>query len=103
MVLDIRMPGIGGLDVLSRLAEQSDLPVIMLTGRQRRPVPPRLQGRRHRVPAKPVDDDVFLDAVQAAVLHVASRERLSLTQAASDRLARLSGRERDVAARIVRA
>ena len=30
--------------------------------------------------------------------HVASRERLSLTQAASDRLARLSGRERDVAA-----
>lgn len=33
--------------------------------------------------------------------HVASRERLSLTQAASDRLARLSGRERDVAARIV--
>ena len=30
--LDIRMPGIGGLDVLSRLAEQSDLPVIMLTG-----------------------------------------------------------------------
>ena len=32
VVLDIRMPGIGGLDVLSRLAEQSDLPVIMLTG-----------------------------------------------------------------------
>ena len=66
-------------------------------------MPPRAFKGGAIVPAKPVDDDVFLDAVQAAVRAVASRERLSLTQAASDRLARLSGRERDVAARIVRA
>ena len=102
VVLDIRMPGIGGLDVLSRLAEQSDLPVIMLTGHANVDLCRRAfkggaiefckTGGRRCVP----------DAVQAAVrAHVASRERLSLTQAASDRLARLSGRERDVAARIV--
>ena len=32
VVLDIRMPGISGLDVLARLADTSDLPVVMLTG-----------------------------------------------------------------------
>lgn len=103
VVLDIRMPGIGGLDVLSRLAGQSDLPVIMLTGHANVDLCRRaFKGGAIEFLQKPVDDDVFLDAVQAAVrAHVASRERLSLTQAASDRLARLSGRERDVAARIV--
>ena len=51
---------------------------------------------------KPVDDDVFLDAVQAAVrTHIASRERLAVTQAAADRLARLSAREREVLERVV--
>ncbi len=51
---------------------------------------------------KPVDDDVFLDAVQAAVrTHIASREKLAVTQAASARLDRLSGREREVLERIV--
>jgi len=33
VVLDIMMPGVSGLEVLQRLRAQSDIPVIMLTGR----------------------------------------------------------------------
>ncbi|QVM88096.1 response regulator transcription factor [Pseudomonas lalucatii] len=103
VVLDIRMPGIGGLEVLARLAEMADLPVVMLTGHANVDLCRRaFKGGAMEFLQKPVDDDVFLDAVQAAVRsHVASRERQALTQAAAERLARLSGREREVLARIV--
>jgi len=104
VVLDIRMPGISGLDVLAQLAEQSDLPVVMLTGHANVDLCRRaFKGGAMEFLQKPVDDDVFLDAVQAAVrTHIASRERLAVTQAAADRLARLSGREHEVLERIVR-
>ncbi|WP_457787215.1 response regulator transcription factor [Pseudomonas sp. PL-6] len=103
VVLDIRMPGIGGLDVLARLAELSDLPVVMLTGHANVDLCRRaFKSGAMEFLQKPVDDDVFLDAVQAAVRsHIASRERLALTQAAVERLARLSGREHEVLVRIV--
>ncbi|EHK67637.1 response regulator transcription factor [Achromobacter arsenitoxydans] len=103
VVLDIRMPGISGLDVLAQLAERSDLPVVMLTGHANVDLCRRaFKGGAMEFLQKPVDDDVFLDAVQAAVrTHIASRERLAVTQAAADRLARLSGREHEVLERIV--
>ena len=103
-VLDIRMPGISGLDVLAQLADRSDLPVVMLTGHANVDLCRRaFKGGAMEFLQKPVDDDVFLDAVQAAVrTHIASRERLAVTQAAADRLARLSAREHEVLARIVR-
>ncbi|MDH0093075.1 response regulator [Achromobacter mucicolens] len=104
VVLDIRMPGISGLDVLAQLADRSDLPVVMLTGHANVDLCRRaFKGGAMEFLQKPVDDDAFLDAVQAAVrTHIASRERLAVTQAAADRLARLSGREHEVLARIVR-
>ncbi|KRB17894.1 response regulator transcription factor [Achromobacter sp. Root170] len=104
VVLDIRMPGISGLDVLAQLADRSDLPVVMLTGHGNVDLCRRaFKGGAMEFLQKPVDDDVFLDAVQAAVrTHIASRERLAVTQAAADRLARLSAREHEVLARIVR-
>ena len=103
VVLDIRMPGISGLDVLARLAEQCDLPVIMLTGHANVDLCRRaFKGGAIEFLQKPVDDDVFLDAVQAAVRgHVASRERAAITQAAGARLERLSTREREVARHVV--
>lgn len=103
VVLDIRMPGISGLDVLARLAEASDLPVVMLTGHANVDLCRRaFKGGAMEFLQKPVDDDIFLDAVQTAVRgHIASRERLAVTQAATERLARLSTREHEVFERIV--
>lgn len=103
VVLDIRMPGISGLDVLARLAEASDLPVVMLTGHANVDLCRRaFKGGAMEFLQKPVDDDIFLDAVQSAVRgHIASRERLAVTQAAAERLARLSAREHEVFERIV--
>ena len=103
VVLDIRMPGISGLDVLARLAEASDLPVVMLTGHANVDLCRRaFKGGAMEFRQKPVDDDIFLDAVQSAVRgHIARRERLAVTQAAADRLARLSAREHEVLERIV--
>lgn len=103
VVLDIRMPGISGLDVLARLADTSDLPVVMLTGHANVDLCRRaFKGGAMEFLQKPVDDDVFLDAVQVAVRgHIARRERLAVTQAAADRLARLSTREHEVLERIV--
>lgn len=103
VVLDIRMPGISGLDVLARLAEASDLPVVMLTGHANVDLCRRaFKGGAMEFLQKPVDDDIFLDAVQSAVRgHIARRERLAVTQAAADRLARLSTREHEVLERIV--
>jgi len=103
VVLDIRMPGISGLDVLARLAEHCDLPVVMLTGHANVDLCRRaFKGGAIEFLQKPVDDDVFLDAVQAAVRgHVASRERAAVTQAARARLERLSSREHEVARHVV--
>lgn len=97
LVLDIRMPGMSGLDVLDRLAG-CDLPVIMLTGHGNVDLCRRaFKNGAFEFLQKPVDDDVFLDSVQKAVRqHIASRERQAASQAARQRLARLSGRELDV-------
>ncbi|MFC3531910.1 response regulator transcription factor [Vogesella facilis] len=102
VVLDIRMPGISGLDVLERLATDSDLPVIMLTGHGNVDLCRRaFKSGAVEFLQKPVDDDVFLDTVQKAVRqHIGSRERQAATLAARQKLARLSGRELDVLQRI---
>src|SRR5574343_513188 len=98
VVLDLRMPGIGGLEVLTRLQASSDLPVILLTGHGNVEHCRRAfkQGACEFL-QKPVDDDVLLEAVQLAVRQHSSRRA---SQAARDRLARLSGREHDVLQRI---
>ena len=102
VVLDIRMPGISGLDVLDTLAAGSDLPVIMLTGHGNVDLCRRaFKSGAVEFLQKPVDDDLFLDAVQKAVRqHIGSRERQAATLAAREKLARLSGREREVLQRI---
>lgn len=102
VVLDIRMPGISGLDVLDTLAAGSDLPVIMLTGHGNVDLCRRaFKSGAVEFLQKPVDDDLFLDAVQKAVRqHIGSRERQAATLAARQKLARLSGRELAVLQRI---
>lgn len=105
IVLDVRMPGLSGLTVLERLlADGVDQPVVMLTGHGT----VELCRRAFRAGAaefleKPVDDERLLEALHDAVRrHVATRERLAADRAAQERLARLSEREREVLARVVR-
>ncbi|MGE0558547.1 MAG: response regulator transcription factor [Burkholderiales bacterium] len=104
VVLDVRMPGISGLTVLEKLvAEGVDQPVIMLTGHGTVELCRRaFKSGAAEFLEKPVDDQKFLDALQAAVqLHVRSRERNRDDREARESYAQLSAREREVLGLIV--
>ncbi|MDR0226786.1 MAG: response regulator [Burkholderiaceae bacterium] len=104
IVLDVRMPGMGGLALLARLMEQGvDQPVILLTGHGTVDMCRRaFKAGAAEFLEKPVDDEVLLEALQAAVRqHVHSRERQQADRDAQQRFAQLSAREREVLGLIV--
>jgi two-component system response regulator FixJ len=104
IVLDVRMPGLGGLAVLDRLvADGVDLPVVMLTGHGTVEMCRRaFKAGAAEFLEKPVDDELLIEALQQAVrTHVRSRERRAADGAAAERYAQLSPREREVLALIV--
>jgi two-component system, LuxR family, response regulator FixJ len=104
LVLDVRMPGLGGLTVLELLrAQRVDQPVIMLTGHGTVEMCRRaFKSGAIEFLEKPVEDERLLEAVQNAVrMHVASRERFAADREARERFARLSARERDVLSHVV--
>ncbi len=104
VVLDLRMPGIGGLAVLDTLAAQGvDLPVIMLTGHGTVDLCRRaFKAGAAEFLEKPVEEQVLLEALQGAIRqHVRSRERLEAGREARERYAQLSEREREVLGLIV--
>jgi FixJ family two-component response regulator len=104
IVLDVRMPGLGGLQVLDALRVQgADQPVVVLTGhgtvalcRQ------AFKGGAAEFLEKPVDDQLLLDTLQSAVRqHVRSRQRGLADREARERYGQLSPREREVLGLIV--
>jgi two-component system, LuxR family, response regulator FixJ len=104
IVLDVRMPGLGGLQVLEQLAAQGvDHPVIMLTGHGTVAMCRRaFKAGAAEFLEKPVNDEALLEALQLAVRqHVRSRERQRAGHAARTRFAQLSEREREVLGLIV--
>ncbi|MFN3737693.1 response regulator transcription factor [Hydrogenophaga sp.] len=104
IVLDVRMPGLGGLSVLDTLiAQGADQPVIMLTGHGTVEMCRRaFKAGAAEFLEKPVDDERLIEALQQAVRqHVRSRQRQRADQAARERYAQLSGREREVLGLIV--
>lgn len=104
ILLDVRMPGIGGLKVLEALNAQGvDLPVVMLTGHGTVDLCRRaFKAGAAEFLEKPVDDELLVDALQQAIRrHVASRERERADRGARDRFARLSDREREVLGHVV--
>ena len=104
IVLDVRMPGIGGLTVLDTLvAEGADQPVIVLTGHGTVDMCRRaFKAGAAEFLEKPVDDEQLLEALQQAVRqHVKSRERRQAGRQARERYAQLSEREREVLGLIV--
>lgn len=99
LVLDVRLPGMGGLDLLAQLrARAITLPVIVVTafGDVRTAVRAMRSGAID-VMEKPVSDQVLLDRVQQAIeLDRQTRAADAKRRAAVALFARLSRRERQV-------
>ena len=99
LVLDIRMPGMGGLDLQERLAQQGvRLPIIFLTGHGDVPAAVRaLKAGAMDFLEKPFNSQVLLDRVQQAILRDAeARSRSAEESRIADRLATLTAREHEV-------
>lgn len=104
IVLDVRLPGMGGLEVLDVLvAQQVDQPIIMMTGHGTVDLCRRaFKAGAAEFLEKPVEDELLLEALQAAVRrHVRVRQQHLADKDAQARYAMLSGREREVLGLII--
>ena len=99
LVLDVRMPGMSGLELQGRLAHfDVQMPIIFITGHGDVPMAVHaIQNGAVDFLEKPFSDQVLLDRVHDALEHDAANRR-NQAHAASlfDRLARLTPREREV-------
>ncbi|WP_271601316.1 MULTISPECIES: response regulator transcription factor [unclassified Bradyrhizobium] len=101
LVLDIRLPGVSGLELQSDLAKANiHTPIIFITGHADIPMTVRaMKGGAIDFLTKPVRDQDILDAVQAAIER--DRKRRDLNKTVSNvrsRFESLTSRERDVLA-----
>jgi len=99
LVLDIRMPGMGGLELQERLLElDPNLPIIFITGHGDVPMAVNaMQKGAVDFIQKPFRDQELLDRIREALS--ANEERRSVREkqeALAGRLARLTKREREV-------
>jgi two-component system, LuxR family, response regulator FixJ len=99
LVLDVRMPGMSGLDVQTELAKRgSELPTIVVTGHAEVAMAVRaVKAGALDFIEKPFSDQLLLDRVrQALEIDRQSREVRVRREDARRRLASLSAREREV-------
>ena len=104
LVLDVRLPGLSGLDLQRELADtDAALPIIFLTGHGDIPMSVRaMKAGAVEFLTKPFREQDLLDAIRNAIerdrtIRAERRERTELR----GRYASLTPRERDVLARIV--
>ena len=104
IVLDVRLPGISGLDLQDQLAAQGiHLPIVFMTGHGDIPMTVRaMKAGAVDFLSKPFRDQDMLDAVSAAI----ERDRLRRQESAArdsldSRYATLTPREREVMAHVV--
>lgn len=99
LVVDIRMPGTSGLQLLERMAEEAGrMPTVMISGHG------DVAACRRAFKAgavdfltKPIDEQVLLEAVEAAFAALDQRRQAEVARAGRDaRLARLTQREREI-------
>ena len=105
LVLDVRMPGLSGLELQNRLAAKGDAPpIIFLTGHG--DIPMTVQAMKLGAVdflTKPVRDQTLLDAVTAAIERdIARRREAQLVKEHIERLATLTARERQVFREVAR-
>jgi two-component system, LuxR family, response regulator FixJ len=104
LVLDIRMPGMGGLELQARLArEEFPLPVVIVTGHG--DIPMAVRAMKNGVVdflEKPVNDGVLLERIRAALERDRNTRQTRAQHAdVAQRMARLTPRERQVLAGVV--
>jgi FixJ family two-component response regulator len=105
ILLDVRMPGLDGLQVQDRLSERGvDLPIVFLTGHGDIAMSVRaMKAGAEDFLSKPVEKAELLDAIQRALeRHDHLRERNSRLSAFRALVATLTPREREVFALVVR-
>jgi FixJ family two-component response regulator len=104
LVLDVRLPGLSGLDLQKQMAEgDRDMPIIFITGHGDIPMTVQAMkaGAVEFLP-KPFRDQELLDAIQHALARDRhAREQRARNEALRRRYAALTPRERDVMARVV--
>ncbi len=99
LVLDIRMPGMSGLDLQEKLAQDgAHLPVIVVTGHGDVPITVRaMKSGAFEFLQKPFNDQVLIDAIQAALDKYGEIwNQEDRRDRASRSLATLTRREREV-------
>jgi two-component system, LuxR family, response regulator FixJ len=99
LVLDIRMPGISGLELQKKLGEQQiSLPVIVITGHADVPMAVQaLKGGAIDFLEKPVSEQMLVDRIHQALERDAqARLARARRSAVEGKLARLTPREREV-------
>ena len=105
VLLDVRMPGLNGLELQSRLIElHSILPVVFVTGHADIPTTVRaIRAGAEDLLIKPVSSEQLIDAIERALAHHESaRSQRSKIDAILALLAKLTPRERQVFDLIVR-
>jgi len=101
LVLDLRMPGMSGLELQAELARRgAPLPVIIITAHgDVATTRSALKGGAADFIEKPIDDEALVAAIAAALDRDArGRERAQAAAGAAERFARLTAREREVLA-----
>jgi two-component system response regulator FixJ len=104
LVIDVRMPGLGGLEVQERLqAEGAVLPVVVITGHGDVPLAVRaMKAGAVDFVEKPFTETVILEAVERAFEIGRRRPGTGMAAAEAEaRIAELTGREREVLDRLV--
>ena len=104
LVLDVRLPGLSGLDLQRQMAEgDRDMPIIFITGHG--DIPMTVQAMKAGAVeflTKPFRDQALLDAIQQALARDRqAREQRAQSEALRRRYGALTPRERDVMALVV--
>ena len=105
VVADLRMPGMGGLDLQTHLLKNSiDLPFIVITGHGDVTSAVRaLKSGAADFIEKPIDGKTFIAAVERAVVaRRVNRAQSDAAHLAHERVAALTPRERDVLSHLVK-
>ena len=99
LILDIRMPGMSGLDLQEKLAQEGcHLPVIIITGHGDIPITVRaMKAGAFEFLQKPFNDQALLDAIHASLEHYGIIwKQEDLRHQTSQALAGLTAREKEV-------